>query len=152
MDSAASPPRRPRALILETEAQAGSAMAAALAGCGFLVERCERPGAASARVRIAEQEGAPYELLVVPAQCAGLDGLEVATLLAQRSAVRPGILLTSGPYSAPTTEALNRCGAAAAVALVPLRADQLRGALAAVVPAQRLMDAARASGSGLLAI
>lgn len=145
-------PRRPRLLVLEPDPATARDLAAVLAGTGFRIDCCARPAEASAHVQVAEQERAPFELLILPAQLNGISGTDVAASIAQRAAAPPGILLTSGPYSAPTAPELARCGAHAAVVLLPLRADQLRAALAAVVPAQRLQDAARAQGAALLAL
>lgn len=145
-------PRRPRALVLEPESGLARDLAAVLAGAGFLVERAERPGMASAHLQVAEDEQQAFELLILPTQLQGLSGLDLALTLAARLRTPPGMLLTSGPYSAPGAEELERCAAPMAIVMLPMRADQMRAALSAVVPAQRLVDAARAQVAGLLAL
>ncbi len=142
---------RPRALVLEPDAEDGGALVAALDAAGFQAELVARPNAANALLQVAEQEHAAFELLVVSGMVNGICGLDLAAALALRVRAAPALLISSGPYSAPCADALERAGCAAVV-VKPLREDQLRAAIAAAIPAERRIQAAHAIGAGILAI
>ena len=146
----APPLSRPRALVLEPDAHEGAALAAALEAAGFAADLAARPNSANALLQVAEQERAPYELLVVSGMVAGICGLDLAAALALRVRARPRTMIASGPYSAPDAEQLRR-GRCEGVILKPLRLEQLRGVLAGLFPAERL-GAAAGKGIGTIAI
>jgi DNA-binding NarL/FixJ family response regulator len=138
-------------LVLEPDAEDGGALVAALDAAGFQAELVERPNLANALLQVAEQEHAAFELLVVSGMVSGICELDLAAALALRVRAAPAMLISSGPYSAPDADALERAGCAAVV-LKPLREDQLRAAIAAAIPAERMMRADSVSHAVILAI
>ena len=135
--------RRPRALILEPEEAAARALTEALTGMGLDPDRTDRPNAASALLILAEREGDPYELLVVSGMVAGICGIELAAALALRLRRRPGLLITSGPYAAPTEVEMQR-GRCSGVVALPVDSDQLRAVVARCLEPERLRNAGTA--------
>lgn len=143
--------QRARALVLDADAAEAGALIVALEELGFLTDHAARPNTANALLQVAEQEGAPYEVLVVSSMVSGICGLDLAAALALRVRARPHTFLSSGPYSAPDAELLRRARCDG-LFLRPWREEQFLAALAAVIPAERLRAIRAAKQIGLLAI
>lgn len=142
---------RARALVLEADAGEAAALVLALEELGFLTDHAARPNTANALLQVAEQEGAPYEVLVVANMVTGICGMDLAAALALRVRARPAIFLSSGPYSAPEPEQLARARCDG-LFLRPWREEQFLATLAAVIPVERLRAIRAGTQIGLLAI
>lgn len=142
---------RARALVLDNSEREASALSAALAEVGFLTDVASRPNTANALLQVAEQEGAPYEVLIVAEMVTGICGLDLAAALALRVRTRPTTFLSSGPFSAREAGELTR-SRCSGVILKPLRLDQFHATLAAALSADRLRAIREGKAAGLLAL
>jgi DNA-binding response OmpR family regulator len=142
---------RARALVLEADEQEAGALIAALSNAGFMTDHAARPNTANALLQVADQEGLPYEVLVVSTMVSGICGLDLAAALSLRVRTRPATLLCSGPYSAPEPGLLARVRCSGVI-LKPLREDQFLAVLTTALSAERLRVIGAERQSGLVAL
>ncbi len=127
-------PAQPRALVLDTDAEAGAALVAALDGLGLQAHFASRPNAASALLQVADQEQAPFKLLIISRMVGGICGLNLGCAMRARLVVPPVFFISSGPFGAPESNELERAHCRGVI-LRPLDKDQFRAVVNEAVPA-----------------